>query len=126
MRGARIFWVSATGLSKEPSLRAHRAALAARGRREHTIIDLDYRAMFWPDEATAHEAVRAVLPDTTIAIGNREECRVAVGQTEPERTADALLEAGVELAIVKQGPQFSFCWASPWTRGPYACCSNRA
>ena len=28
VRGARIFWVSATGLSKEPSLRAHRAALA--------------------------------------------------------------------------------------------------
>ena len=83
VRGARIFWVSATGLSKEPSLRAHRAALTARGRREHTIIDLDYRAMFWPDEATAHEAVRAVLPDTTVAIGNREECRVAVGQTEP-------------------------------------------
>ena len=83
VRGARIFWVSATGLSKEPSLRAHRAALAARGRREHTIIDLDYRAMFWPDEATAHEAVSAVLPRTTVAIGNREECRVAVGQTEP-------------------------------------------
>ena len=97
-------YVSAMGLSKELSLRAHRAALAARERQEHTIIDLDYRAMFWPDEATAHEAVRAVLPSVTVAIGNREECRVAVGQTEPERAADALLEAGVELAIVKQGP----------------------
>jgi possible 5-dehydro-2-deoxygluconokinase len=104
VRDARIFWVSATGLSKEPSRSAHRAALDARGRKEHTIIDLDYRAAFWPDEAAAHEAVSAVLPGTTVAIGNREECRIAVGQTEPERAADALLEAGVELAIVKQGP----------------------
>ena len=40
-----------------------------------------------------------------MAVGNREECEVAVGETEPERAADALLEAGVELAIVKQGPK---------------------
>ena len=41
----------------------------------------------------------------TVAVGNREECEVAVGETEPERAADALLDAGVELAIVKQGPK---------------------
>jgi 5-dehydro-2-deoxygluconokinase len=40
-----------------------------------------------------------------VAVGNREECQVAVGETEPERAADALLDAGVELAIVKQGPK---------------------
>jgi 5-dehydro-2-deoxygluconokinase len=41
----------------------------------------------------------------TVAVGNREECDVAVGETEPVRAADALLERGVELAIVKQGPR---------------------
>ena len=41
----------------------------------------------------------------TVAVGNREECEVAVGETEPERAADALLDAGVELAVVKQGPE---------------------
>jgi 5-dehydro-2-deoxygluconokinase len=45
------------------------------------------------------------LPYVTVAVGNREECEVAVGETEPERAADALLAAGVELAIVKQGPK---------------------
>ena len=35
---------------------------------------------------------------------NREECEVATGEADPERAADALLEAGVELAIVKHGP----------------------
>ena len=46
-----------------------------------------------------------MLPHVTVAVGNREECEVAVGETEPERAADALLDAGVELAIVKQGPK---------------------
>ncbi|WP_147681195.1 5-dehydro-2-deoxygluconokinase [Actinomyces ruminicola] len=103
VRDAAIFWISATGLSKEPSRGAHHAALDLRERKRHTIIDLDYRAMFWKDEATAHQEVAAVLPKVTVAIGNREECRVAVGETEPDKAADALLEAGVELAIVKQG-----------------------
>jgi 5-dehydro-2-deoxygluconokinase len=49
--------------------------------------------------------VRAALPHVTVAVGNREECEVAVGETEPDRAADALLDAGVELAIVKQGPR---------------------
>jgi 5-dehydro-2-deoxygluconokinase len=40
-----------------------------------------------------------------VAVGNREECEVAVGETDPVRAADALLERGVELAIVKQGPK---------------------
>ena len=41
----------------------------------------------------------------TVAVGNREECEVAVGETEPDRAADAMLAAGVELAVVKQGPK---------------------
>ena len=45
------------------------------------------------------------LEHVTVAVGNREECEVAVGETEPQRAADALLERGVELAVVKQGPK---------------------
>ena len=40
-----------------------------------------------------------------MAIGNLEECRVAVGETDPDRAARALLDRGVDLAIVKQGPK---------------------
>ncbi|RJF41467.1 5-dehydro-2-deoxygluconokinase [Actinomyces sp. 2119] len=107
VREAPVFWVSATGLSKDPSRRAHHTALDARGdargRQAVTVIDLDYRAMFWESREAAHREVSAVLPKVTVAIGNREECEVAVGERDPERAADALLEAGVELAIVKQG-----------------------
>jgi 5-dehydro-2-deoxygluconokinase len=61
--------------------------------------------MFWATPEAAGEQVRKALPYVTVAVGNREECEVAVGETDPEKAADALLEAGVELAIVKQGPK---------------------
>jgi 5-dehydro-2-deoxygluconokinase len=61
--------------------------------------------MFWADPAEASEQVAAALSHVTVAVGNREECEVAVGETEPQRAADALLERGLDLAIVKQGPK---------------------
>jgi len=102
---ARVLWCTVTGLSEEPSRGTHFAALAARGRAGHTVLDLDYRPMFWNSPADATAQVGAALAYATVAVGNREECEIAVGETEPERAADALLERGVELAVVKQGPR---------------------
>jgi 5-dehydro-2-deoxygluconokinase len=102
---AGIYWSTVTGLSAEPSRAAHHAAWQARGRQPHTILDLDYRPVFWKEKSQASEQVRAALSQVTIAIGNKEECEVAVGETEPRRAAEALLDAGVEIAIVKQGPK---------------------
>lgn len=105
IRDARIYWSTVTGLSQEPSREAHHVAWDARGRKPLTILDLDYREMFWdsPELATAEVAV--ALDKVTVAVGNKEECQVAVGETEPQRAADALLDRGIELAIVKQGPK---------------------
>jgi 5-dehydro-2-deoxygluconokinase len=102
---AKVFWATVTGLSQEPSRQAHHVALNARAKKQHTILDLDYRAMFWGSAAEATAEVSKVLGLATIAIGNREECEVAVGETDPVRAADALLERGVEIAVVKQGPK---------------------
>ena len=102
---AGIFWATVTGLSQEPSRSAHFAAWQVRGRRQHTILDLDYRPMFWPHPDEASAQVGKALEHVTVAVGNREECEVAVGETDPQRAADALLERGVELAVVKQGPK---------------------
>ena len=102
---AAVFWLTATGLSREPSRATHLAALVARQRARHTVLDLDYRPTFWESADAASEAVSGVLGQVTVAVGNREECEVAVGETDPMRAADALLERGVELAIVKQGPK---------------------
>ncbi|UOQ57106.1 5-dehydro-2-deoxygluconokinase [Leucobacter allii] len=105
IRAARILWLTVTGLSQEPSRAAHHEALRLRERRSHTVLDLDYRPMFWADPAEAGAEVARALDHVTVAVGNREECEVAVGETEPDRAADALLERGIELAIVKQGPK---------------------
>lgn len=105
VRGTELMWLSVTGFSEEPSRSAHVAVLEARAKRPITALDLDYRPMFWASPEEAGEQVRRALPYVSVAVGNREECEVAVGETDPERAADALLAAGVELAIVKQGPK---------------------
>lgn len=105
IRAARLYWSTVTGLSEDPSRTAHFAAWEARGRSPLTVLDLDYRPMFWESPAAATEQVQRALPHVTIAVGNREECEIAVGESNPRKAAEALLDLGVELAIVKQGPR---------------------
>lgn len=126
VRSARLFWSTVTGLSEEPSRSAHFAAWEARataseatgngitaseatdgrvGRTPLTVLDLDYRPMFWASPGAATEQVQKALAHVTVAVGNREECQIAVGESNPHKAADALLDLGVELAIVKQGPR---------------------
>ena len=105
IRDARIYWSTVTGLSQEPSREAHHTAWDARGRSPLTILDLDYREMFWDSGESAHREVDRALDKVTVAVGNKEECEIAVGETDPHRAADALLNRGIELAIVKQGPK---------------------
>ena len=104
VRDAGVYWSTVTGLSREPSRSAHFAAWRARERRANTVLDLDYRPMFWESPAEAREQVGLALEHVTVAVGNREECEIAVGETDPDRAADALLERGISLAVVKQGP----------------------
>jgi 5-dehydro-2-deoxygluconokinase len=105
IRSARLYWSTVTGLSEEPSRSAHFAAWEVRNRAPLTVLDLDYRPMFWESPAAATEQVQQALRHVTVAVGNREECEIAVGESNPHKAADALLDIGVELAIVKQGPR---------------------
>jgi 5-dehydro-2-deoxygluconokinase len=107
IRAARVFWTTGTGLSAEPSRAATLAALAARDDAPEsaiTVHDLDHRPMFWSDEADAGHWAREALRHATVAVGNRDEVAVAVGTRDPHEASAALLELGVRLAIVKQGP----------------------
>jgi 5-dehydro-2-deoxygluconokinase len=105
VRAAGVFWVTVTGLSQEPSREATLYALRARARSGITVLDLDYREMFWPSREEARHWVREALPQATVAVGNLDECYTAIGEREPHRAARALHDAGVDLAIVKQGPK---------------------
>jgi 5-dehydro-2-deoxygluconokinase len=105
IRTARVYWSTVTGLSQEPSRSSHHVAWEARARAPLTVLDLDYRPMFWPSRDDASEAVGKALEHVTVAVGNLEECSVAVGESDPSRAADALLDRGVDVAVVKQGPR---------------------
>ncbi|MCZ7415892.1 MULTISPECIES: 5-dehydro-2-deoxygluconokinase [unclassified Streptomyces] len=103
---SRVFWTTGTGLSAEPSRTATLHALEARARRGVTVLDLDWRPVFWPDgdAEAARPRYRDALALATVAVGNLAECEVATGRSEPADCAKALLDAGAELAVVKQGP----------------------
>jgi 5-dehydro-2-deoxygluconokinase len=110
IKNSTIFWSTVTGLCQEPSRSAHLAAHEARNRDElrmgqYTILDLDYRAMFWNSEEEARAEVAKILPHVTVAIGNDKECAVAVGEGTPDEQADRLLAAGVHIAVVKLGAE---------------------
>jgi len=100
---AKVFWFTGTGLSQEPSRSAHAAALAARTS-GWTVFDLDYRPTLWDSPESARRAVRRALPHANVAVGNLDEVEIAVGVRDPEKAAQALLDAGMEVAIVKMGP----------------------
>jgi 5-dehydro-2-deoxygluconokinase len=105
IRSARIFWMTGTGLSEEPSRSATLAALEARAKAGITVFDLDWRPMFWSAPKAARPHYTEALRHATVAVGNLDECEIATGVREPAACAEALLAAGVELAVVKQGPK---------------------
>jgi 5-dehydro-2-deoxygluconokinase len=98
-----LFWITGSRFAEEPSRSATMAALEHRARRAHTVIDLDYRHMFWASPAEAGEHISPAIDLCTVAVGNREECQIAVGTDVPDEAADRMLERGVELAVVKKG-----------------------
>jgi 5-dehydro-2-deoxygluconokinase len=100
-----LFWITTTGLSDEPSRTAHHRALRMRGRTGRTVLDLDYREQFWESEARARDEIAEVLPMVDVVVGNLTECEVAVGESDPERAASALMASGPGTAIVKMGPR---------------------
>lgn len=102
---AGILWLTVSGLSDEPSRTAHLAALEARGGNGLTVLDLDYREDFWPSPEMARSRIGEVLGRVDVVVGNQTECRVAFGEEDPDRAAEAILATGAEVAIVKRGPE---------------------
>ena len=98
-----VLWVSLGALSAEPSRSTVHGLLATRARPAETVVDLDWRPQMWDAASTATREVGAALDHATIAIGNRAECEVAVGTTDPDVAAERLLARGLRAAIVKLG-----------------------
>jgi 5-dehydro-2-deoxygluconokinase len=102
-RTVPILWVSAGSLGEEPSRTTVQTLLRDRLRRRHVVLDLDYRPAFWSSEDEARRVIGGAVDHATLAVGNRAECEIAVGTSDPDAAADALLGRGVWLAVVKLG-----------------------
>jgi 5-dehydro-2-deoxygluconokinase len=100
-----LLWVTGTGVSAEPARTTQRKILEARGRREHTVLDLDYRPMFWASVEQARDEIGGMLDHVTVAVGNRTEVEVAVGTADPDTAADRMLSRGLRLAVIKKGAE---------------------
>ncbi len=103
VRDVPIFWIPASRFADQQAGETIAALLEIRDRRSHTVLDLDWRPMFWDSPAQASEAIRPMLDKVSIAIGNRAECEIAVGTGDPNEAADRLLEAGLDMAVMKLG-----------------------
>jgi 5-dehydro-2-deoxygluconokinase len=103
-----LLWVTGTGASVEPARSTQLAMLEHRRRRgspsaRWTVLDLDWRPMFWPSPHEAHREYARMLDHVDVVVGNRDEVDVAVGTRDPEEAAHRLLDRGLELVLVKKG-----------------------
>ena len=110
VRDVPLFWVTGTGMSLEPARSTQAAMLAHRGRpvagrNRYTVLDLDWRAMFWASPEQARGEYESMLQHVNVVVGNRSEVEVAVGTADPEEAARRLLAHGVDLALVKKGAE---------------------
>lgn len=105
VREAKIFWMSQGALAHGETAKSSFDWLSMRsnGDGKHTILDLDYRPSMWADEGVARVAARRAIAHSSVVVGNRAECSMALGIEDPQEAADALLDHGVWLAIVKMG-----------------------
>ncbi len=100
-----VFWMSGCALANGETAKSSFKWLARRNRKRHTVIDLDYRPSFWASIKDAGVAARQAIAHCSVVVGNRAECEMAIGKTDPDAIADTLLGDGVELAIVKLGAE---------------------
>ena len=116
IRNVPIFWMPASRFADERSAATVSTLLDARSRRPHTVLDLDWRPQFWESESAAAEVIRPMLRHFTIAIGNKDECEIAVGTRDLNEAADRLLEAGLDMAVMKLGADGVMIATSDGTR----------
>ena len=101
IREAGLFWTTGTGLSAEPSRAATLAALdLATGTRVH---DLDHRPSLWREGDEPRRWAMKAAERASVVVGNLDEMEMATGLRDPASAAAAILSAGPEVVIVKQG-----------------------
>ena len=105
LKKTRILWISQSALAVGTTAQSSLGWMAMRSREHETILDLDYRPSIWGSMEESRAKALQAIALATVVVGNREECFMALGTAEPDTAADALLAAGVKLAIIKLGAE---------------------
>ena len=106
VRSCGLLWASGCALAVGSTADALRTWMSWRDRRA-VALDLDYRPTLWSSVDQARASAQEAISLSSIVIGNRIEYRMALGLEDPDAIADALLEQGVQIAVVKLGAQGS-------------------
>ena len=99
----RVLWMSGSALAVGATAQTAMTWLEWRARRSHTVLDLDLRPTLWADPSDATAAASRAIALSSVVVGNRGECEMALGTADPQHAADELLTRGVSIAVVKMG-----------------------
>lgn len=99
----RVLWMSGSALAAGATAQTALGWLERRDRRRHTVLDLDLRPTLWADPSDATAAATSAIAFSSVVVGNRAECAMALGTADPYEAADDLLGRGVSIAVVKMG-----------------------
>jgi 5-dehydro-2-deoxygluconokinase len=103
LAAARVLWMSGSALATGATAATAVRWMEGRAGTPHTVLDLDLRPDLWADPSEATAAAQRAIAHSSVVIGNRAECAMAVGASDPHQAADALLARGVAIAVVKMG-----------------------
>lgn len=97
------FWATGQALARERSRNTTLEALARRAPGLITVLDIDHRPSLWENTDEERCLLQEAISLATVVIGNRDEAAIAVGTDDEKEAANALLDLGPKLAVVKLG-----------------------
>lgn len=100
----KVFHFGSLSLTQEPVRSATlRAIQMAKEAGALISYDPNYRAPLWPDQETAMQAMRSVLPQVDLMKLSDEETELLTGYAEPQQALENLRAQGVKIACVTLG-----------------------
>jgi fructokinase len=108
VRSATALVFSSTTLASESRAAALYAAQAAREAGLIVLFDINLRPSMWADSREIGAALREAFALATMVKANREELAIAVGESDLQLGAAALLDLGPDCCVVSLGAEGAF------------------
>ena len=106
-----IFHVGSLSLTAQPA-RDTTLYAVKRARKKGSIISYDpnYRASLWPDEKTARQQMRSLIPYVDLMKISDEETELLTDEKEVEKAAEMLYRQGVKIVAVTLGHKGAYIY----------------